>query len=286
MADSIDCTQLPQGPIAVPGYGQQTVALRAGYAASSRYHASSFACGTPDVVVDVSGSYPKSDVLDIETGDATPGTAPGWVRAHNAQTGSLAVLYCNRSTQAAVRSACAAAGLAPGRDFLWWIATLDGTASLPDMTGVAAVQAWGSNFFSRNIDVSVVYDDGWKPTQAGGPLMALTDAEQAELLTRIRNLDSFRDWGFVPDDGSAFPNSKGELTKRIREIDAMMSALTDRPAVDVTALAAALVPLLSSGSNVTALAAALAPLLSGSNGPTKAELEAALQQALAALKSS
>lgn len=62
----------------------------------------------------------------------------------------------------------------------------------------------------------------------GGFLMALTDAEQAELLARVRALDAFRDWGFVPDDGSAFPNSKGELTKRLRGIEASVSALAKK----------------------------------------------------------
>lgn len=177
MADSVDSKQIPAS-IAVPGAGVQPISLRGGYAASSRYHSSSFASGTPDVVVDVSGAYPASDVLDIEKGDATPDQAPAWVKAHNAlNTGYPAVLYCNRATLTAVANACAAAGLLPGRDFRWWIATLDGTKAVADMSGVTAVQVWGANFFpGHNIDLSIVYDDAWK---APAPVTAVVQGEIA-----------------------------------------------------------------------------------------------------------
>lgn len=164
MADSVDGKAIPPSVI-VPGAGSAPVSLRVGYANGS-YHNSSFDNGTPDVVVDVAGTVPSADVLDIETGDATPDTAPGWVKAHNALGGFRAVLYCNRATITAVANACAAQGLLPGRDFSWWIATLDGTKSVPDMTGVVAVQVWGANFFSENVDLSIVYDDSWKPAAA------------------------------------------------------------------------------------------------------------------------
>jgi hypothetical protein len=169
MADSIDCANFSPRNIIIPGGGNQPIALTAGYA-NGTFHDSSQSCGATDVQIDVNGSLPGVDVLDIETGDATPAQAPAWVHAHNAHGGTTfpAVLYCNRSTMTAVANACQAQNLLPGRDFYWWVSTLDGTVSLSDMTGVVAVQAWGSGFFSnRNIDLSVVYNDAFKPTVIG-----------------------------------------------------------------------------------------------------------------------
>ena len=166
MADSIDCGNFSPPNVTVPGAGNQPIALTAGYANGS-FHNSSQACGPTNVQIDVNGTAPGADVLDIETGDATPSSAPAWVFAHNAHGGTTfpAVLYCNRSNITAIANACANAGLLPGRDFYWWISTLDGTTSVPDMTGVVAIQAWGSGYFGgRNIDLSIVYNDAWKPT--------------------------------------------------------------------------------------------------------------------------
>lgn len=163
MADSVDCRAF-HPTVSVPGGGgTQPISLTAGYLPPSSYSASSQACGGTNVKIDVAAVRPDADVLDIETGDATPASAPGWVKAHNAlNTGYPAVLYCNRSTITAVANALAAAGLVVNTDYKWWIATLDGTKTVPDMTGVTAVQVWSANYFPDNIDLSIVYDDNWK----------------------------------------------------------------------------------------------------------------------------
>jgi hypothetical protein len=163
MIDAIDPGQYT-ATVAVPGAGVQSVALRAGYV-NGRWP-TAVQIGA-EVTIDVNGSRPDADVLDIEVGDATPASAPGWVRAHNSGGRFPAVLYCNRSTMGPVANACSSAGLQAGRDYKWWIATLDGTQRVPDMTGVAAVQVWGAQFFGgRNIDLSIVYDDSWHGTGA------------------------------------------------------------------------------------------------------------------------
>lgn len=167
MADSIECSQFPAA-VSVPGVGVQPVSLRAGYVGGT-HEASSHACGPVDVDIDVDGTHPSADVLDIEPGDATPDTAPSWVQRHNAVSSFPAVLYCNRTTIHAVANALAAAGLQVVKDYRWWIATLDGTTSVADMTGVVAVQAWGSSYFPTNIDLSVVYDDSWKASSVTAP---------------------------------------------------------------------------------------------------------------------
>lgn len=161
MADSIDGHSFTS-TVTVPGAGVQPVSLFAGYVGGT-HSVSSHDTGVINVNIDVDGTHPNADVLDIEVGDATPATAPGWVKAHNVlNLGYPAILYCNRSTITAVANALAAAGLAVVKDYRWWISTLDGTTAVPDMTGVTAIQAWSAKYFPNNIDLSIVYDDAWK----------------------------------------------------------------------------------------------------------------------------
>lgn len=201
MADSINWIGYdPHTPIYVPNVGTVPVDLSAGYAANSHYHDSSQAKGPTNVIIDVTGSLPASDVLDIEIGDATPNTAPGWVRAHNAlNTGFPAILYCNRTTVHSVANALEAAGLNnPGKDFYWWIATLDGTDSLADMTGVVAIQAWSASFFpGKNIDLSKVFVDSWKappPPPTPIPIPVPIPVSEADSVFMVH----------IPDNGDVF----------------------------------------------------------------------------------
>lgn len=191
MIDSTDCRNFVP-IVSVPGVGREIVSLYAGYQGGS-YQKSSHACGNVNVEIDVDGTHPWADVLDIEVGDATPNSAPAWVIAHNKQSAYPAILYCNRSTIHAIANYLAAAGLQVNKDYKWWIATLDGTQTVPDMTGVVAVQVWSANFFpGLNIDLSIIYDDSWKAD-------SMPTAQ--DIATAI--LNSPVDMVFPPDDPRA-----------------------------------------------------------------------------------
>lgn len=125
--------------------------------------------GIPHVYIDVIGDDPVGcGVLDVENGDASVTTAVTWTRDRKAHYGSgLAyppLVYCNRSTLTPLFNAMGAAGLAIVRDYRLWIATLDGvTKTVPDMTGVTAVQ-WRPATASSgpgHHDESIVYDTAW-----------------------------------------------------------------------------------------------------------------------------
>lgn len=115
--------------------------------------------GEHRVTIDVFGTAPHSaEVLDIENFDATPAIAVEWVKARNALKPSYPpVLYVNRSNREQVISLQRSGGHALGKDYKLWVATLDGTDALPDMTGVVAIQVrdYGS------YDQSIVFDDTW-----------------------------------------------------------------------------------------------------------------------------
>ena len=112
------------------------------------------------VSIDVFGVVVGADVLDVETGDATPAKAVAWIQERKKRGLGVGVIYCNRSNITAIFNAMAAAKLEVVRDFKTWIATLDGTKTVHDMTGVVAVQYENTPGW----DASVVYDDSWKPT--------------------------------------------------------------------------------------------------------------------------
>lgn len=121
-----------------------------------------FGSKIPVVWVDVNGSDPGADVLDVETYDATVQDAVVWVRAKKKlRTTYPPIIYCNRATLTPLFNCMNAAGFEIVRDFRLGVATLDMTTKLADMTGVTFVQFYGCNDY----DDSMVYDSAWKLTR-------------------------------------------------------------------------------------------------------------------------
>lgn len=122
------------------------------------------------VVVDTNGNLPSADVLDVENGDASPETAAWWIKHRIADGYNKeypGVIYCNRGNITAVFNAMDSMGYKVGKDFRTWIATLDGTKTVADMTGVTAVQVYPAAgqpgpATSGHFDLSIVYDTSWK----------------------------------------------------------------------------------------------------------------------------
>jgi hypothetical protein len=160
MRDSINASSIPPtGMQLVAGYanGQISEWSPAGW--------DRFADDIPRVIIDVNGTALYADVLDVENGDATVETAVNWVKKKLVVPHDfLPIIYCNRSTLTPLFNAMQAAGYRIMHHFLIWIGTLDGTKSVPDMTGVVAVQYQTVTGPGINYDESIVYDDAWKPT--------------------------------------------------------------------------------------------------------------------------
>jgi hypothetical protein len=125
----------------------------------------------------------RAQVLDVETGDATPAEAVLWCTKTMAGTpnGELTV-YCNTSTWPAVRAAFHAARVAEPQ---YWIAHYDGVPSIP--AGAIAKQYSDPGPY----DLSVVADH-WPgvdpapnptPTPHPEPDMPLTPADVETLLS-------------------------------------------------------------------------------------------------------
>ena len=90
----------------------------------------------------------QADVLDVETGDATPADVPGWVGRFNRPSRRRPTIYCNRSTWAAVKAALGTT------EVDYWISTLDGTQTV---AGAVAVQYTDTGGY----DESLIQDLTW-----------------------------------------------------------------------------------------------------------------------------
>lgn len=91
-----------------------------------------------------------AQVLDVETGDATPGQAPAWAQRQR-QEGRDPTVYCNSSTWGAVRQAFQNARVAEPH---YWIAQYDNNPTIP--AGAVAKQYRSDT--NQDLDYSVVAD--------------------------------------------------------------------------------------------------------------------------------
>jgi hypothetical protein len=120
------------------------------------------------VTISVTASANAGDVLDVETGDATPDQAHGWIAMRKAAGLYRPTIYCSRSVIPAVRAGTGSYVL--GKDYDIWVADYDGSAASV-YPGTAAKQYLSTPGY----DLSVVYDAGWphrKPPGTPPPVAA------------------------------------------------------------------------------------------------------------------
>ena len=142
MYDGVDASRLPTNAELVAGYVDGLYVWSA--AAWARFPHS------VKVRIAVFSSTNDGEVLDVETGDATPAESVDWVLMRR-RAGADPTVYMNTSTWPAVRAAFSARNVAAPH---YWIAQYDGVASLP--AGAVAKQYYNNN--QAGYDLSVVAD--------------------------------------------------------------------------------------------------------------------------------
>jgi hypothetical protein len=121
----------------------------------------------------------EGDTCDVEWLDLTPEQAPPWVKGRRAAGVLRPWVYCNRSNRPAVEAALAAAGVTATQVALW-VATLDGTQTVPaGPYPVAAVQYANATNSGGHYDLSLV-------TQTFGPGGGTIGGE-SDMIAIIRN---------------------------------------------------------------------------------------------------
>ena len=96
----------------------------------------------------------RADVLDCETGDATPEDCPAWIRMQQANGLKLPVIYCSASIRSLVESAC------DGLTYGLWIADWDNDPTIPE--GCVGKQYSDPPASGGHWDLSLVRED-WIP---------------------------------------------------------------------------------------------------------------------------
>jgi hypothetical protein len=140
----------------------------------------------------------EGDTCDVEWLDLTPEQAPPWVKGRLAAGVLQPWVYCNRSNRPAVEAALAAAGLT-GAQVALWVATLDGTQTVPaGPYPVAAVQYANANASGGHYDLSLV-NQTFGP--GGGTIGGILSASLKYTLVRLSN-SAFAGADHIPDDAA------------------------------------------------------------------------------------
>lgn len=158
LRDSIDAPLIPPDTPVVAGYGDGKYIWSPSWKDGSNWF-DLFPNSVKLVIVVFAGD--AGDILDIETGDATPADAPGWCQRFSRPGRRAPTLYCNRGTWPAVIAALQQAGIDPaGPGVDWWISTLDGTTDVavpPGGKTPTLVQVTDTGAY----DESVILDPSW-----------------------------------------------------------------------------------------------------------------------------
>jgi hypothetical protein len=171
MFDAITPGLIPDGPPMVAGYVN-------GWWPSYAELVSRFPAAVHvSIAVNTSAD---AQVLDCETGDATPDECPGWAARQTAR-GQTPTIYCNTTTWPAVVAAFTAQGVPVP---LWWAAQYDDTPRM--YPGAVAKQHTNTPGY----DVSIVADywPGIDPAPIPTPPAPTT--EDDNMLSTFRNSDT------------------------------------------------------------------------------------------------
>jgi hypothetical protein len=156
MYDSTDMTAIPAHAEIVAGYP---------HAFPTRYDLFPHAV---HIRIDNHGDHADDcDVLDVETGAASPAVAALWIQSYRVlRRPGKPTIYCNKSTLPLVRAACDVVGV----NYDVWVASL-GIPPVPYPGASATQYAWPQSAQSSggNYDVSLVTDPAWHPSAVTPP---------------------------------------------------------------------------------------------------------------------
>jgi hypothetical protein len=151
MYDSYDGTGIPGNARMVAGYPWWPQSSWNKFAA------------VPEILVVTSASENSGDVLDCESGDATPDQCGPWIKMRKAAGYFRPTIYCGASNVAAVRQGTGSYVL--GTDYDLWIAEWNGSPASA-YPGSVAHQYY--NQPNQLYDLSSVFDPDWPHRTAGG----------------------------------------------------------------------------------------------------------------------
>lgn len=191
------------------------------------------------VRIAVRASTNDGHVLDVESGDATPQQAPGWVVMRRA-AGADPTVYCSTSLWPSVRAAFQAANVTEPH---YWVASYPGGGAVIP-AGAVAHQYMDAGIYDKS-----VVADYW-PGVDGGIMPVLDSTDLANVGQAVTTaLINFRVAG---PDGAARNLWDSAYQERADDLAAAKTLTADQ---------SALLAAIHTGVDVPTLAAALAPVL-------------------------
>lgn len=259
MADAIDPNNIPVGKFPlVAGYvdGPRSQWPAAGWAR----HAGSIL-----VRIAVFASTNAGIVLDVETGDATPAQAPGWVKMRRA-AGADPTVYCNLSLWPTVRAAFHSANIAEPH---YWVAGYPGGGAVIP-AGAIAHQYADPATSGGQWDLSVVADY-WPGVDQGGSVTAPNSPEDDLLIATVMGGNRFK----MPDGNSRnVMDCFYDTAQRLIDLQSKLAAVTGALPTEEAAILAAVQGVDADvKAGVVKLVAAFAAVPAG-QPPTDAQVQA------------
>jgi hypothetical protein len=204
-ADSITSADIPTGRYAlVAGY------LDGAFAWSEQDWLRHTSQGAIAVGIVINPANNAGEVLDVETGDATPRQAVDWVRMRRAAGFSDLTVYCAESALPYVQQQFSAAGAAQPN---YWVAGYDDVATIP--AGCIAKQYANSPMTGGHYDLSIVADywPGVDHPQEGFLAGPLTDQQIVDMYNRVMYVDRvLANGGYVNDPDRNSPTLLSEMS--------------------------------------------------------------------------
>jgi hypothetical protein len=142
------------------------------------------------VTITVTASADIGDVLDVETGDATPPQAEAWIAMRKAAGLFRPTIYCNLSTVPAVRQGTGKFIL--GQDYDLWVAVYDNSTASPYAGSVAKQYESTTDY-----DLNEVYDENWPYRTEPSPVPGMPSGFSQT------PTEAFTDFGWHPVPGAA-----------------------------------------------------------------------------------
>jgi hypothetical protein len=219
LRDSIEAPLIPTDTPVVAGYGDGKYIWSPSWKDGSNWF--DLFPSSVKLVIVVSAAD-AGDILDVETGDATPDQVPNWCARFNRPGRRAPTIYCDRNTWPQIIDALASAGVNPaGPHVDWWIGTLDGTQTVtvpPGGKPPVAVQYIDTGAY----DESIIHDPTWvglpvaDPAHSeGGEMSGLLSYPGTDAPGRFDELykaGGHAIWGAFPGGAGGWEAFTGNLT--------------------------------------------------------------------------
>lgn len=189
------------------------------------------------LTISINSVFLDADVLDVETGDATPAHAVNWVKGKRARGDVFIGLYCNWSTLPDVVAAFGSAGVSL-EGVMFWIARYNGDPAIPTFPGVIIFAHQWQNTLTKDVSSVIDFIPGLDVVHVTSPTPADVALAVAQYKDPATQVDANQRW----NDAALALAAVNKLATAVAALDTKVSGI-------VSTLATADLVQLQSGVN-------------------------------------